>query len=52
MIESPAVYSPVNIRDLIFMFDFPAILYRSFNPDYDGWDYTRIHVDEAVSYDR
>jgi phenol 2-monooxygenase len=34
------------------MFDFPVALYGPFDADYHGWDHTRIHVDQAVHYDR
>ncbi|KAI4948267.1 hypothetical protein J4E91_006262 [Alternaria rosae] len=52
MIEVVAVHSAVDTTDSISMFDFPAALYGPFDPDYHGWDHTRIHIDQAVTYDR
>ena len=34
------------------LFDFPEILRGPFDPNYHGWDYSRICVDAAVHYDR
>ncbi|KAI5381154.1 hypothetical protein J4E82_000354 [Alternaria postmessia] len=52
MIDLLAIHSTVGSTDSISMFDFPVALYGPFDADYHGWDHTRIHVDQAVHYDR
>ena len=47
-----AIYSAENTMDSLSVFDFPYALYGPFDPDYHGYDYMRILVDQPVHYDR
>jgi phenol 2-monooxygenase len=52
MISLLAIHSAVNTSNSISVFDFPAALTGPFDPEYHGYDFSRVLVDEPVHYDR
>jgi phenol 2-monooxygenase len=52
MISLLAIHSTPQCTESITLFDFPPALYGPFDPEYHGYDFARIFVDEPVHYDR